>query len=143
MLVLLVLLLGLEGTKTDHASVSSKISVTSSRSDVCGGAHGTMILTGLRTNGVIVGGSGKSESTGSCASESEACIGKKRARRPGQVRVRSTTSRSSSLSSPSAGSASVNSSTLAELDVVGATLLITRGWIRTRCTAGALRSCGL
>ena len=43
MLVLLAPLLSLEGTKVDHASVSSKISRTSSGSDVRDGARGTVI----------------------------------------------------------------------------------------------------
>ena len=54
MLVLLVLVLGLEGTKEECASVSSKISATSSESDVRGGKRGTMILIDLRTDGVVV-----------------------------------------------------------------------------------------
>ena len=41
MLVLLVLVLGLERTKEDRASVSSKISAKSSESDVRGGKRGT------------------------------------------------------------------------------------------------------
>ena len=54
MLALLVLVLELERTKEDRASVSSKISATSSESDVRGGKRGTMILIVLRTDGVVV-----------------------------------------------------------------------------------------
>ena len=44
--------------------------------------------------------------------------------------------------SPS-GSASVNSSAVAELALGGVVLLFTSRWICTRCAAGVLRSCGL
>ena len=54
MLVLLALLLGLEGTKVDHASVSSKTSATSSGSNVRDDARGTVILSDLRTKGIVV-----------------------------------------------------------------------------------------
>ena len=60
LVLLLVLVLGSvlrgaeEGTKTDHASMSSKISATSNGSGVRGGAHGTVILSDLRTEGVVV-----------------------------------------------------------------------------------------
>ena len=43
----LVPVLGLEGTKMDHASLSS--TATSSGSEVCGGARGTVTLSDLRT----------------------------------------------------------------------------------------------
>ena len=62
MLVLLAQLLGLEGTKVDHASVSSKTSTTFSGSDVRDGERGALILSDLRTRGVVVvvqGGGGK------------------------------------------------------------------------------------
>ena len=56
MLVLLVLVpvLELEGTKMDCASVSSKISATSSGSCVHGGMRGTVILSNLRTKAVVI-----------------------------------------------------------------------------------------
>ena len=132
MLVLLALLLGLEGTKVDHASVSSKTSTAFSGSDVCDGEHGAVILSDLRTKGVVVvvqGGGGKSGQVGgsslmrgesqvgacspcyvglcrihgteeagkltlragACRSR-KACMGR-RARRSGQVCVRTMTSR--------------------------------------------------
>ena len=62
MLVLLAQLLGLEGTKVDHASVSSKTSTMFSGSDVRDGERGALILSDLRTRGVVVvvqGGGGK------------------------------------------------------------------------------------
>ena len=43
-----------EGTKMDHASMSSKISATSIGSGVRGGARGTVILRDLRTARVVV-----------------------------------------------------------------------------------------
>lgn len=121
-------------TTTDRVSVSPKVSAMSNGSDVRG-AHGTVILNDLRTNGVIVvvpdtgggkwgkaGGSGltrrESQVVGaysSCYSDPckihgreeegkarlrvaarhsrKACMGKKRAKQPSQVRVRTTTSR--------------------------------------------------
>jgi hypothetical protein len=42
-----------DGAKIDHASTSSKISATSSGSGVRGGARGTVILSDLRTDGVV------------------------------------------------------------------------------------------
>jgi hypothetical protein len=52
-----------EGAKTDHASMSSKMSATSRGSGVRGGARGTVILSDLRTEGIVVvwggGGSGQ------------------------------------------------------------------------------------
>ena len=132
MLVLLALLLGLEGTKVDHASVSSKTSTAFSGSDVRDGERGAVILSDLRTKGVVVvvqGGGGKSGQVGgsslmrgesqvgacspcyvglcrihgteeagkltlragACRSR-KACMGR-RARRSGQVCVRTMTSR--------------------------------------------------
>ena len=43
-----------EGARTNHASMSSKMSATSSGSGVRGGARGTVILRDLRTEGAVV-----------------------------------------------------------------------------------------
>jgi hypothetical protein len=44
-----------DSAKIDHASTSSKVSATSSGSGVRGGARGTVILSDLRTDGVVPG----------------------------------------------------------------------------------------
>ena len=67
MLVLLALLLGLEGTKVDHALVSLKTSTAFRGSDVRDGERGAVILSDLRTKGIVVvvqGGGGKSGQVG-------------------------------------------------------------------------------
>ena len=53
-LLVLILVLGSVGTKMNHASASSKMSMTSSRSGVRCGARGTAILSNLHTDGVVV-----------------------------------------------------------------------------------------
>jgi hypothetical protein len=168
--------------KMDHESMSSKISATSSGSGVRGGARGTVILSDLRTEGVVVVVPGRGRSSawrrrgkvgsswgcgpgsagrgllillrGPLAEAREGASGRASLHAPEPEGVqgvaRETTWESSrahhdisSLSVLSASrSASMNSSAVAEL-ALGAVvdLLITSGWICTRCAAGALRSC--
>ncbi len=60
LVAVLVLRRPAEGAKTDHASMSSKMSATSRGSGVRGGARGTVILSDLRTEVVVLvrGGAG-------------------------------------------------------------------------------------
>ena len=194
-----------EGARTDHASMSSKMSATSSGSGVRGGARGTVILSDLRTEGVVVvpgagtgsgwregrrrrgkvgsswgfgpgargsagrgllirlrgpvlvhvlepreGGGYRESGREPVALDEEDADGEAREITWLSSRAYHDTSSSSSplaCSSESENGANVNSNTSAEL-ALGASsaledLVITSGWICTRCAAGALRSWGL
>ena len=170
----------------DHASESSKISATSCGSEVRGGARGTVILSDLRTEGVMVvevpgtggrrrgkvgsswgfgpdmwgiagrgllillrgplqdtcdGGSGKSNSSRERVPEPEGMHGE--ASETTCPSSRAYHDISSSLARSPSGSASANSSAVAELTFGGIDdVLIANGCIRTRCATEVLRSCG-
>ena len=166
----------------DHASLSS--TATSSGSEVRGGARGTVILSDLRTEGVVFvvpgtggrrrgkvgsswgfgpdtrgiagkgllillrgplkdtwdGGSGKSNSAGGRGRGPEGMHASGEASETTCPSSRAYHDISSSSVRSTSGSASANSSAVAELALGSAVLLIMSGWICTRCAAGGLPS---